>query len=88
MTAPPMAPSTAEYPLVVRRYLGHLLIQRMLRDHDGWGGVMQWLLCGTVRNSLAVNPERIPYAATPEYLLPIVTAEAEAWDRARRSAAA
>ena len=70
--------------VTTRRYLTHLLLQRMLAQHDGWDGLLQWLLCGTVRPNTTT---RIPYAATPEHLAPIASAEADAWDTARRTAA-
>ena len=85
MTAPTIHPAEARFPLMLRRYLTHLVIQRVLSQHEGWAGVLTWLYAGTVREGSAA---RIPYAATSEYLIPIATAEAESWERARKAHAA
>ena len=79
---PPLTvPPTTEWPSVVRRYMAHLVIQRVLAQHEGWPGVMQWLFCGQMRRN-----DRLPYAATVEYLYPIILKDAEEWDTTRRTA--
>ncbi len=80
MTTPPSRSS--EWPIEVRRYLTHRLLSRMLQDHDGWHGLVQWLYAGTMRNG-----ERLPLSAKLDWLWPMIEADAAAWDAERTKGA-
>lgn len=85
MTAPPLTPPPCppptEWPPVLVLWLKAAVWNRMLAYHDGPMGVMQWLLCG---NKHPTTGERLPYAATPDYLYPVALEAAEAWAARRK----
>lgn len=82
---PPVpAPPPTEWPPVLVQYLKAAVWNRLLAHHDGPGGVLCWLLAG---NKHPFTGERLPYAATVDYLYPIVLEAAEAWAARRKEKA-
>lgn len=49
-------PPTTEWPVELRRYLAHLAMQRLLENHGGYAGLMEWLSYGQF-----VDGNRVPF---------------------------
>lgn len=77
----PNAPSSSDdWPVGVRRYLTHRLLQRTLEHYGGWQGVLQWLYAGTHRDGISH-----PYAAPADYWYPMAVEDAAAWQKEREA---
>lgn len=85
MTTPNVIPSPAppptEWPPVLLQYLKAACWNRLLSHHEGPTGILVWLMAG---NKHPQTGERLPYAATPDYLYPIALDAAESWAARRR----
>lgn len=80
MTAPLTTPPSRSslWPVEVRRFLTAKLLERMLQDHDGWHGLVQWMYGGQMRGE-----ERLPMRPSIAWLWDKILADAAAWDAAR-----
>jgi hypothetical protein len=83
--APKAAPPVTEWPPVLVQWIKAAVWNRLLAFHDGPAGILVWLLAG---NKHPATGERLPYAATPDYLYWIALEAAEAWAARRRESAA
>lgn len=72
-------PPTTEWPVELRRYLAHLAMQRLLENHGGYAGLMEWLSYGQF-----VDGNRVPFGTSIEVLYPMFLKNAEEWHANRQ----
>lgn len=76
MTAPSRA---GEWPVEVRRFLTAKLRERMLQDHDGWHGLVQWLYGGQLWHG-----DRLPMRPSLAWLWDKILADAAEWEASQK----
>lgn len=77
----PAPSSSLDWPVVVRRYLTAELLRRMLEQHNGWHGLVQWLYAGQSRQGA-----RLPFSPSLDFLWPMIEEDAAAWEQHRKTA--